>query len=53
MTPLTMARGGGPNHARVTKSVKSADRQTHLRLLGQAAVDKRKAFKAALSVLAV
>lgn len=41
------------DHARVTKSVKSADRQTHLRLLGQAAVDKRKAFKAALSVLAV
>jgi hypothetical protein len=41
------------DHTRAVKGVKSADRQTHLKLLGQGAVDKRKAFRAAMSVLAV
>jgi phage/plasmid-like protein (TIGR03299 family) len=41
------------DHTRAVKGVKSADRQQHLKLLGQGAVDKRKAFRAAMSVLAV
>ena len=40
------------DHVRV-QNVKTVDRQQHLKLLGQGAADKRKAFRAALAVLKV